>query len=252
MIRAGLVSVTFRRLSPLEIVRLAQTSELEGIEWGGDVHVPDAKTARDVRTMTEDAGLAVAAYGSYWRGEGDFGPFLDAAVALSAPTIRVWAGARGATETSDRTETTRAVREACERAEAAGLTVSLEYHAGTLTDCLDSTLRLAREVDHPALRFYWQPSPERSRAERLAEIRALKPRLSNLHAFQWTRSHGETLRRPLSEGETDWTEMLRTAAGDRFALLEFLPRDDPALLLREATTLRRLLAAATSPSESRP
>src|SRR6187549_164575 len=94
----GLVSVTFRQLPPREIVDLARRAELGGIEWGGDVHVPagDAGRAREVRAMTEDAGLSIVAYGSYYRaGEEDeaaFAPVLDSACALGAPAIRIWAG----------------------------------------------------------------------------------------------------------------------------------------------------------------
>ena len=40
MIYPGLVSVTFRKLSPEEIVQLVVSSGLKGIEWGGDIHLP--------------------------------------------------------------------------------------------------------------------------------------------------------------------------------------------------------------------
>ena len=240
-IRPGLVSVTFRALPPREIVCLAAACGLEGIEWGGDVHVPDARAAREVRRMTEDAGLAVAAYGSYWRAAGEFGPVLDAAVALGAPTVRAWAGAAGSAE-SDRAPVVGRLRKACERLEGTGMTLSLEYHAGTLTDTLASTLRLAEEIDHPALRLLWQPVPERPHSQRESEVRALLPRLGNLHVFQWTRQGGETRRRSLREGEAEWPEILRLAAGERFALLEFVPGDDPELLPGEAATLRRWLS----------
>ncbi len=240
-LRPGLVSVTFRPLTPREIVGLAASCGLEGIEWGGDVHVPHAAVAPEVRRTTEDAGLAVAAYGSYWRAAGDFGPTLETALALGAPTVRVWAGARGSASEDDRPAVIDALRGACELADQAGLTVSLEYHGGTLTDTLDSTLRSVREVDHPSLRLLWQPVPERPPEERLAEIQSLSPWLTNLHVFQWTRSQGEILRHPLTKGEDEWPEILRRVDGGRFALLEFVPNDDPSRLPAEAATLRRWL-----------
>ena len=69
MIYSGLVSVTFRALSPAEIVELVARAGLEGIEWGGDVHAPhgDVARARDVYRRTVDAGLAIPSYGSYYR-----------------------------------------------------------------------------------------------------------------------------------------------------------------------------------------
>ena len=49
-IYTGLVSITFRRLNPLEIVSLVAENGLTAIEWGGDIHVPPGKLklARDV------------------------------------------------------------------------------------------------------------------------------------------------------------------------------------------------------------
>ena len=47
-IRTGLTSVTFRQKTIDEIVALARKAQLDGIEWGGDVHVPagDVQAAR--------------------------------------------------------------------------------------------------------------------------------------------------------------------------------------------------------------
>ena len=39
-LKTGLTSVTFRRKTQEEIVALAAQAQLDGIEWGGDVHVP--------------------------------------------------------------------------------------------------------------------------------------------------------------------------------------------------------------------
>ena len=106
MIRSALVSITFRKLSPAEIIGLVKQAGLDGIEWGGDVHVPHGDVARagEVRRMTEDAGLQVSAYGSYYRvGHEEPCPFeqiVETAVALGAPDIRVWAGKQGS-EASD-------------------------------------------------------------------------------------------------------------------------------------------------------
>jgi len=107
MIHSGLVSITFRSLSPLEIIELVLKAGLKGIEWGADVHVPhgDLKRAREVRKLTADAGLSVAACGSYYRvGVSEaqglaFENVLETAVALKAPTVRVWAGDKGSQDT---------------------------------------------------------------------------------------------------------------------------------------------------------
>src|SRR5688500_12319633 len=98
MLIPGLVSVTFRQLAPQEIIALVVEAQLQVIEWGGDIHVPhgDTNQAEIVARWTKDAGLSVAAYGSYYRlATPDQTPFeriVATAVALGAPTIRVWAG----------------------------------------------------------------------------------------------------------------------------------------------------------------
>ena len=82
-IRTGLTSVTFRQKTIDEIVALAHMAQLDGIEWGGDLHVPagDVQAARHAAKATADAGLSVLSYGSYFHGdEGeDFGRKLKEA-----------------------------------------------------------------------------------------------------------------------------------------------------------------------------
>ena len=69
MLIPGLVSITFRSLSPQDVIQLVKDAKLRAIEWGGDIHVPhgDLKQAKQVCAQTEEAGLQVAAYGSYYR-----------------------------------------------------------------------------------------------------------------------------------------------------------------------------------------
>ena len=57
----GLVSISFRSLSPEEIIRIAKAAGLSAIEWGGDVHVPfgEIETARRVGEITRAAGLSI-------------------------------------------------------------------------------------------------------------------------------------------------------------------------------------------------
>jgi sugar phosphate isomerase/epimerase len=40
MIHTALASVTFRHLTFEEIIELVRKAGLDGIEWGGDIHVP--------------------------------------------------------------------------------------------------------------------------------------------------------------------------------------------------------------------
>jgi len=251
----GLVSVTFRALTPRTIVDITASAGLAGIEWGGDIHVPhgDLERAREVGRMTRDAGLAIAAYGSYYtvgkpEAEGmSFGNVLDTAIALGAPLIRVWAGNRGSADADDAyrhmvaDETCRIAAAAA----AAKLEVAFEFHGGTLTDSTASAAALLAATAKAGARCYWQPPVGWSTAERAEALRVVMPHLSNLHVYQWNEAHD---RRPLAEGETEWLSYLKAAAAtagnhnrQRWALLEFVRQDDPAQFAEDAAVLLRLL-----------
>ena len=255
MLKPGLVSITFRQLSPEAVVAAAVDAGLQGIEWGGDVHVPhgDVAAAERVAKLTADAGLAVSAYGSYYRlGGGDdpvpFAAVLESAEALGAPYVRVWAGRQGS-DAADQDHWKRVAHDAHDAADAAGragLGLTLEWHGNTLTDTADAAKRLFREADHPNLYCFWQPRNNRPMRVSLDDLDAALPRLAGLHVFHWEGPDNE--RRPLHEGRERWERYLAKAAPalegqDAFASLEFVQDAEPANLNRDAATLRELLAA---------
>ena len=257
MLRPGLVSITFRPLSPQAIAQLCAQNGLEGVEWGGDVHVPhgDVAKAKAVAAITLDAGLEVAAYGSYYRCDRDgsvqFGAVLEAAVALGAPLIRVWAGpcSSEAADFVQRAAVAEDLNRICGLAAGAGIRIGLEYHGGTLTDTRASGLALLAAVPHPNLTTLWQPL-RRAHAdamvrENLEDLRAASARLSNVHVYNWVMDPQErTLRASLAE-DAQWSSylpVLDKLTGTRWLLLEFVPGDDPDQLPAEASTLRGWLA----------
>jgi len=251
MIRAGLVSVTFRQLAPHAIVALVALTDLEAVEWGGDVHVPhgDVAQARLVRQMCDDVGLTVAAYGSYYRvGHTDvpFAAVLESAVALGAPTIRVWAGKVGSGQADNAywarvVEDSRAIGD---MAWQAGIAVAYEYHGNTLTDTNASALRLLKTVDHPNVKTYWQPSESATLEENLAGLNAILPWLVNVHVFSWRNVDGQHKRMPLSAKADDWAQYLAqvaTTGRDHYAMIEFVKDDEPKNFLKDAKTLKEWL-----------
>lgn len=249
-IKPGLVSITFRQLSPTAIIDLVRQAGLVGIEWGGDVHVPhgDVTTAELVGQQTRTAGLEVAAYGSYYRvSHKESGPFTDvlaAAVALAAPTIRVWAGRQG-TADADPSYWDAVVadaRQIADMAAAEGIQIAFEFHANTLTDTNDAARSLAQAVDRPNVRLYWQPPRYSSVVYNLDGIHTVTPWLDNIHIFQWNRESGD--REPLALGRADWQQYLETirqVPGERYAMLEFVEQDSPEAFLRDAAELRNWL-----------
>jgi hypothetical protein len=233
----GLVSVTFRHLTPAEVVALAVEAGLAAVEWAADAHVPvgELGNARQVASLCADNGIGIEAYGSYYRADGDFEPVLATALALGATRIRVWAGRSGA----DWYDTVDDLRRVSALAGAEGVEIAVEHHAGTLTGTLASALDLYYDV--PSLRPYWQPPIGCSDEEALAELDALSP--VTAHVFSWA---ADGTRLPLAARESLWRPALaRLAAlpGDRHALLEFVRDDSPAAFLRDAATLRDWLAA---------
>jgi len=259
MLYPGLVSVTFRKLTPGQIVDLVREAGLTGIEWGGDIHAPhgDLETAAEVRRRTEDAGLRVCAYGSYYRSvdsEVDgltFEPVLASALALGAPVVRVWPGRRGSADADAayRESVAANLRQTGETAGRSGVLIALEFHGNSLTDTVDSALTLMGEVDHPNVKLYWQAPHGQLTEERLEGLQRVRPHLSYLHAFYWDSVDGNLVRGPLSAGVGPWRAYLDAVAdleGDRFVLLEFVRDDSPEQFLADARTLKGLIDDAQS------
>ena len=154
MLKSGLLSITFRKLTAEAIIELVAQAGLACIEWGGDVHAPhgDAARAAQLKQWCDDAGIELPSYGSYYRAavsaaQGlSFEAAADTAAALGARTIRVWAGDRNAedADAAQRAAVVDDLARCIDLAAARGLTVSTEYHSGTLTNRFDAAMALLR------------------------------------------------------------------------------------------------------------
>ncbi len=247
MLKTGLVSVTFRQLPPDRISALVHDAGLDGIEWGGDVHVPptDPVNAAAVAGMTLQKGLRVFSYGSYFRAgysvQETFADELAAARALGAPNVRIWAGKKGSAEEDNRHAVADSVRACAEDCRRAGMTLSLEFHRNTLTDHYISALSLADEVAHESLRLYWQPNQTASVNYNRTALRAILPYVSNVHVFTWEGA----AKFPLAHGESIWRaylDILAEAPGDHGLFLEFVCDGTEKQFFEDAATLRSWLA----------
>lgn len=246
--RTGLTSVTFRKLSADEIISLAAQAGLDGIEWGGDVHVPPSSPAlaADIAQKCRQQGLAVLSYGSYWK-SGDpmeFKGVLMSAKALGAPVIRIWAGSAAPEAVSPEAfdQLVQHIRTAAAMAADEGIDIAFEYHRGTMTQTKEGALQLLNALPQKNIRCYWQPNPDVSFEEQLAELDALAPRLSQLHVFAWEEGN---VRYPLSHAMDKWRAYFAKAAqapGKHDAILEFVKDDSPEQFLQDAETLKRLTA----------
>ncbi len=242
----GLVSVSFRKLSCQEIIKLTKSADLRYIEWGGDIHVPptNIENAKEIAKMTRLHGLEVSSYGSYYRcGENsDFLPYLETAKALGAPRIRIWAGdtASKETNTAARKNIVDDAKRIANLAQAYGIILDFEYHPNTLTDDCISARKLYEEINKPNCRLYWQPNFNLTHEENLKSLVYLADLIDIVHVFYW---RPDFSRLSLREGSRVWNSYLSQIRSkkDILYLLEFVCNDDPCLLAEESTTLKNLM-----------
>ncbi len=260
--KTGICSISLQSMSPQEVVDLVKKAGLNAIEWAGNAHVQpgDVALAAEVKAMTEDAGLEVSSYGSYWKvvdPEGTpvpFAPVLESALALGTDTIRIWAGHKpsDAVSAQERAAIVEGIRSALEMAEKDGVKLALEFHANTLSDSNHATLELLNEIQHKNFYTYWQPIYWLTDSEyRMDGLRRLADRVLNMHVFHWMFSPGagswgeSTDRRPLEEAAEDWKTYFGVELApevQHYALMEFVRNDDPEQFLKDAAVLTGLLA----------
>lgn len=250
MYQTGLVSISFRNLSPAAIIEAVKQAGLDGIEWGGDVHVPAGNTdiARQVRKLTTNAGLEVFAYGSYYRVgcsediQSEFSKVLDCAKELDAPIIRIWAYNKGSADVSEQ-EFERLVQESrfiAKMASEYDIKLSFECHGGTYTDDYHAALHLIKEIDCENITMLWQPNQLRNEVYNLEAAKALATVTTNIHTFHWDDKH----RYPLADGKQIWAKYIscfHESAHPHVFLLEFMHDDAIESLLDSARVLQFLL-----------
>ena len=242
--RTGLVSISFRNKSVEEIIELCRRAGLDYIEWGSDVHVPagNVERAKEVRNLTENAGLRISSYGSYYKvgSKMGFEEVLASAKALGAPIIRVWAGTRPSRDV-DEEYYNRMVEDGIrirELASAVGIRLDFEYHRNTMTDNIVSARRI---MDDTGINSYWQPNPEISYEEKINEVTELRRQLEIIHVYAWTFKDGENIRHMLSEQMDEWEDYSFIAGTENIYLLEFAKDDDEENIVKDAKTLKDIL-----------
>lgn len=242
--KTGMTSVTFREKSVEEVVSITKEANLTGIEWGGDVHVPagDLPAAEKAAALCREAGLSVLSYGSYFHAdEGeDFSPVLASAKALGAPVIRIWAGRKTYEESTPEEFSALAsrIREAAKAAAEADIRVGFEFHRRTATQTKEGAVALLKAVNQPNVGCYWQPNPDVTFEEQLAEIRVLAPWLMNVHVFNWSAGNEAHL---LEEGKETWLSYLseiQKAPGRHDLILEFVKDGKDEAFRSDAAALK--------------
>ena len=245
--KTGLCSVSFRKLTVEEIIEAVKAAGLDGIEWGGDVHVPhgDVETAKYVAKLMEDAGLETLSYGTYYypgdHAVEDFQGVIDCALALGTKIIRVWAGSKTLTEVTDeyRAKIIADTQAICDMAKPYGLTVAYEYHGWTLTETLESALQAYNEVGKENMKMYWQPSVFHSFEENMEALKAMLPYCCNVHMFHWD---AEYTRYALEDGfdaVKAYLDLANTNPQVGSVMLEFIKDDSIEQMKLDSATLNK-------------
>ena len=241
----GLLSVTFRTLPFERVIELARQAGLDGIEWGGDVHVPpgELKLADEIGRATRRAGLVNFAYGSYWRGDREPEMIAETAAALGAKWIRVWAGTLSSAKCppEPRRQTVEYLRTLCRRC-GDRIQVAAEWHCNTLTDDAASAVQLLDEVGEENFFCYFQQGDDLNvKRDDLNTLSRLPVgRIRAVHVNYCVNRE----RLPLADGFVEWRELLAHIPPNVPALLEFVRGDSVEQYLEDAATLKKLAALA--------
>lgn len=225
--------------SPVDAV-LEQAADVgyDGVEiWGKD-HVGDgsAETCHAIRRQAADLGLEIPVYSSYLRpGTPSFPDELDRELSvadqLDADLVRVWAGDQEYDD-HEPAHWDRVVDDLKQVTRAAGrrdLDVTVEKHAGTLTDTKEGARRLIETVDSPRCGLNYQAMFSLPPSELLAEAEALAPISNNVHVQAMPDQNGER-RCPLADAYFDVEAVLQPfleADFRGYVNVEFVPDDRP-------------------------
>lgn len=245
MRQLGLVSISFRKHTPEEILSAVKAAGLSCIEWGSDVHAPctDLEKVAAVAQAQRAAGITCCSYGTYFK----FGlnrpeelvDYIKAAKILGTDVLRLWCGIKDSQEytEAEREAIYADCREAAKIAQIHGVKLCMECHNGTLTDWKESALALMQAVDSPVFRMYWQPNQWRTEEENLAYAQLLRPYIDHVHVFNWTGSE----KYPLAQAQDQWQKYMALLPLHSALLLEFMPDGQIETLKTEAEALRKIV-----------
>ena len=241
----GLVSVSFRNRTPLEILTQMKKADLSFIEWGSDVHAPcsDKEKLLDIARLQNEFGIVCSSYGTYFRfletPITELISYIDAAKILGTDVLRLWCGKKsGAQMTGSEKEALLAECLAAARiAEKQGVTLCLECHKNTFTENPADALWLIKQVNSQNFRMYWQPFQWQSYEQNVDNAKTIAPYAMHVHVFNWKGSD----KLPLGDAVDEWREYLKHFQTPRTLLLEFMPDNRLSSLCTEADALRRII-----------
>ncbi len=241
----GLVSVSFRQHTPREIIEAAKQVGLMCIEWGSDIHAPclDTERLHEIAELQREYDVSCSSYGTYFRlgvtPIAELTSYLTAARLLGTRVLRLWCGDKSGAVMSpeERERLVHQCRLAAMMAEKSGVTLCLECHRDTFTECCDDAVALMEDIGSPHFKMYWQPFQWKSTEENVRYAQRIAPYTQNLHVFNWS----EDARSPLAQAIDDWRTYLKSFTQQHALLLEFMPNDSLDELPGEVAALRAIV-----------
>lgn len=242
--KLGLVSVSFRKSSPKEIMKEMCSAKLSCIEWGSDVHAPydDFDKLKNIARLQNEYGIFCSSYGTYFRlGETpieELPKYIAAAKELGTDILRLWCGTECGVNMSEgqKEQLFLDCQQANEIAKGSDVTLCMECHKKTFTENPQDTLKLMKAVNSSNFRMYWQPFQWLKSEENLEIAKLLSPYTKHIHVFHWK----DKQRFSLNNGIDEWQEYLKAFSTPRTLLLEFMPNNSIDELKSEAEALRRI------------
>ena len=243
--KLGLVSVSFRQHDPKTIIKAAQAARLSCIEWGSDVHAPCRDVARlhEIVSLQKEYGIFCSSYGTYFRlGETpieELEAYIDTAKLLGTDILRLWCGRKSGKDMTDAEKNGffEVCRRAADIAESNGVILCMECHRGTFTEDPDDAACLAKTVNSPNFRMYWQPFQWQSAEQNIENAKKIAPFTEHIHVFNWK---GER-KLPLADAICEWREYLKAFSAPRTLLLEFMPNGTLEELAGETAALKNII-----------
>lgn len=249
----GITSVTFRKLDYKTVLAYCVESGLSCIEWGSDIHAPetDLATVRAVKEASDKAGIRICSYGSYYKlcvhenYQEAFKPYLEAAVILDAPIIRLWAGTIGSDKTT-REYYEQAVKETqvlCDMAAEYGITLAFEFHRNSLSDTADSAIQIYKDISRKNFGMYYQYDSQISIKENITSLEKMVSYVKMVHVAFFDNKYKKM---SLEEGDgialwSSLVELLKEHHVETGLLFEFLKDDSLEGLKHETEIMERIV-----------
>lgn len=243
--KLGLVSISFRKNSVIEILEAMKKAGLFYIEWGSDVHAPcdDIDKLKEIAILQKEFGITCSSYGTYFRlGENkleDLQGYIDAAKILGTNILRLWCGTKSAFDMSDDEKAN--LFEECKAAESIarqnGVILCMECHKRTFTEGCDDVVSLMKYINSENFKMYWQPFQWQSTDQNIENAKKIAPYTQNIHVFNWENQN----KFPLDQAHDTWRAYLENFPRPRTLLLEFMPNNTLEELTFEANTLKKIV-----------